>query len=115
VPNELVNGSKGQLFAVLFGKRKKTKCATGIDDKNISIPGIEFGAANVFSLTEFLGFDDRGSKIVPKQFPVSLNYACSIYKYQGANPETFKIFLDAREVYEGAAYSQLSRVRFYNT
>jgi hypothetical protein len=107
VINKHVNGSRGKLLAIIFrGKRNKRRPAIFVIKFQV-----EFGAVPIFQYSNNVNTASYESPIVIKQFPVQLYYATSIYKYQGITAESLMIYLDEREAYEGATYSQISRAR----
>jgi hypothetical protein len=113
VINKLVNGSRGKLLAIIFrGKGNKRRPAIFmIKFQGIFCKKVEFGAVPIFQYSNNVNTASYESPIVIKQFPVQLYYATSIYKYQGITAESLMIYLDKREAYEGATYSQISRAR----
>jgi energy-coupling factor transporter ATP-binding protein EcfA2 len=112
IGNRLVNGLKGKLLAVLFYGKGKAKhpAALMIKFDNIYVPGVEFGATPVFPFSDCIGRTGDREPIIVRQFPIALYYATSIYKYQGQTANKLQLFLDSKEMYEGASYSQISRV-----
>jgi len=109
VPNRIVNGLVGTLRTVLFKKGQPRLLM--IKFENCNLPYLQNGCVPIPPKWMNIGLNSVGQPIRIKQFPISLYFATTIYKFQGSTSNKLKVFLDSKEFHSGATYTQLSRAR----
>jgi len=108
----LVNGAVGTLKGL---KYKETPNGIQLTVLFVEFPGIycdnvEFGHVPIFVHQDFIYRKGRKEALI-SQFPLALVYGLSVYRTQGITYSKALINLDKREIYSGATYSALSRVK----
>ena len=112
VPRGLVNGAMGYVHAIDINSSGRVEHVQVLFDQLFINSDTSVNLPVAIAALE-QGFVYAGRSIIRKNFPLSLSWACTIHKIQGATTKSCSVDLGSSVFESGMAYVALSRVTHF--